>query len=43
VDYSPILQTDDYSFDATKMAFTEWDRVTLYIDGVLAFGVEPPP
>jgi hypothetical protein len=35
-------QGNDYSFDATKTAYADWDRVTLYHNGVLVWGVEPP-
>ena len=41
-DFSVYNQTNDYSFDATKLAFADWNRVTLYRNGVLAWGVEPP-
>ena len=34
-------QTGDYSFDATKIGFTDWLHVTLYRRGVLVWGIEP--
>jgi endo-1,4-beta-xylanase len=34
-------QTNDYSFDATKTAFTTWSNVTLYQSGTLVWGTEP--
>jgi hypothetical protein len=34
-------QTGDYSFDASKTAFTDWTHVTLYNNGVLVWGIEP--
>jgi hypothetical protein len=34
-------QADDYSFDATKTSFSDWDHVTLYQSGTLVWGVEP--
>jgi hypothetical protein len=34
-------QTKDYSFNASDTAFTTWDHVTLYVNGTLAFGLEP--
>jgi aryl-phospho-beta-D-glucosidase BglC (GH1 family) len=40
-DFSNYTQTNDYSFDATKTAYTDWDRVTLYRNGDLVWGVEP--
>jgi len=42
-DWSSYTQTNDYSFDATKTAFADWNRVTLYRNGVLVWGVEPLP
>lgn len=36
-----FTQTNDYSFDAAKTAFTDWDHVTLYHNGILVWGVEP--
>ena len=35
------VQTNDYSFDATKTAFADWTHVTLYRRGVLVWGIEP--
>ena len=40
-DFTPYNQSNDYSFDATKVAFADWNRVTLYRNGVLAWGTEP--
>jgi Cellulose binding domain len=34
-------QTNDYSFDATKTAYADWDHVTLYHNGALVWGVPP--
>ncbi|APR77999.1 hydrolase (secreted protein) [Minicystis rosea] len=36
-----FTQGNDYSFDATKTAFGTWDKITLYQDGALVWGVEP--
>jgi hypothetical protein len=46
-DYSPITQSDDYSFDqdnCNPMSPTavEWANITAYLDGVLVWGTEPP-
>jgi hypothetical protein len=47
-DWSRVTRTNDYSFDATKTALTDWNRVTLYncpTSGAacsLVWGVEPP-
>ncbi|GFN30825.1 endo-1,4-beta-xylanas [Paenibacillus curdlanolyticus] len=41
-DWSNFNESNDYSFDATKNnAFADWDRVTLYQDGVKVWGLEP--
>ncbi len=40
-DWSSYGQSDDYSFDATKTAFADWDRVTLYQNGAIVWGTEP--
>ncbi|HTN89993.1 MAG TPA: cellulose binding domain-containing protein [Sorangium sp.] len=39
--YESMMQTNDYSFDATLTALTPWEQVTAYRDGVLAWGEEP--
>ena len=40
-DWSNYNETGDYSFDPTKTAFANWDRVTLYRNGTLVWGTEP--
>jgi hypothetical protein len=40
-DWSNYTETGDYSFDPTKTSFANWDRVTLYRNGVLVWGIEP--
>ncbi|MEK7393611.1 MAG: cellulose binding domain-containing protein, partial [Fibrobacterota bacterium] len=40
-DWSNFTQTNDASFDATKTAFADWNKVTVYRGGVLVWGVEP--
>ena len=40
-DWSNFDETDDYSFDPTKTSYTDWERVTLYQNGTLVWGVEP--
>ncbi|MCZ8518502.1 MULTISPECIES: glycoside hydrolase family 48 protein [Paenibacillus] len=39
--WSNLNESNDYSFDPTKTAFTDWNKVTVYKDGVLIWGVEP--
>ncbi|MDC3957074.1 hypothetical protein KEG38_24645 [Polyangium jinanense] len=41
MDYASYDETNDYSFDPTKTAFADWDKVTLYHNGALVWGVEP--
>ncbi|HEU0296780.1 MAG TPA: glycoside hydrolase family 6 protein [Anaerolineales bacterium] len=40
-DWSDYNETGDYSFDPTKTAFADWNRVTLYRNGALVWGTEP--
>jgi hypothetical protein len=39
--YQILNQTNDYSFDPTKTAFTPWDHVTVQREGMLLAGVAP--
>ncbi|MFS1512081.1 glycoside hydrolase family 9 protein [Chengkuizengella sp. SCS-71B] len=41
IDWSNYDETNDYSFDASKPQFTDWDHVTLYQNGQLVWGIEP--
>jgi hypothetical protein len=40
-DFATFDETNDYSFDPTKLAFAPWDKVGLYYDGTLVWGMEP--
>jgi endo-1,4-beta-xylanase len=40
-DWSNFNESNDYSFDPSKTSFTPWERVTLYRNGQLVWGVEP--
>lgn len=40
-DNSTQNESNDYSFDATKTAYTDWSKVTLYRNGALVWGTEP--
>lgn len=41
-DWSNFDETDDYSYNAAyNSSFTSWENVTLYCNGVLAWGIEP--
>lgn len=39
--FAVLTQTNDYSFDATKTAYTDWSNVTVYRSGTLVWGTEP--
>jgi hypothetical protein len=41
-DWANFNQADDYSFDPSKRAYGEWDRITVFRNGVLVWGVPPP-
>lgn len=41
VDWSNYDESNDYSYDPTKISFTEWNRVALYRNGSLVWGIEP--
>ena len=40
-DWSSYNETNDYSYDGTKTDFADWDKVTLYRNGALVWGIEP--
>jgi len=40
-DWSNFSESNDYSFDGTKSSFADWNKVTLYNSGSLAWGIEP--
>jgi hypothetical protein len=40
-DYAFYTQGNDYSFDVTKTASADWNRITLYRNNVLVWGTEP--
>lgn len=40
-DWTNFDETNDYSFDSTKSALTDWSKVTLYDGSTLVWGVEP--
>src|SRR5690606_16559132 len=39
---SRFNETNDYSYDPYRKVYSEWDRITLYRNGQLVWGVEPP-
>jgi chitodextrinase len=41
--WSNYTEGNDYSYDATKTSFADWNRVTLYRNGTLVWGTEPVP
>ncbi|GFN30086.1 cellulase family glycosylhydrolase [Paenibacillus xylaniclasticus] len=40
-DWSNLNENNDYSFDGTKTSFASWNKVTLYQNGTLVWGIEP--
>lgn len=40
-DWSNFNEANDYSFDPTKTGYADWNKVTLYVNGTLAWGIEP--
>lgn len=40
-DWSNFNELNDYSYDASKTAYTNWNKVTLYQAGTLVWGIEP--
>ena len=39
--WSNYDETDDYSYDMSFNTFQNWDKVTLYCNGLLTYGTEP--
>jgi hypothetical protein len=40
-DWSPYVQTGDYSFNSAMTQFSDWNHVTVYRNGTLVWGIEP--
>ncbi|WP_440116796.1 glycoside hydrolase family 6 protein [Paenibacillus sp. QZ-Y1] len=40
-DWSNLDESNDYSYDSTKTSYQDWNKVTLYQDGNLVWGIEP--
>ncbi|MGN7765294.1 glycoside hydrolase family 48 protein [Paenibacillus sp. 22594] len=40
-DWSNYNEAEDYSYDPTKTVYTDWNRVPLYLNGVLVWGLQP--
>ncbi|PWW07152.1 aryl-phospho-beta-D-glucosidase BglC (GH1 family) [Paenibacillus cellulosilyticus] len=40
-DWTNFDESNDYSFDGTKSAYADWNKVTLYQNGTLVWGIEP--
>lgn len=40
-DWSNYNEAGDYSYDPSKISFSDWERVPLYLNGTLAWGLEP--
>lgn len=40
-DWSNYNELDDFSYDETKTSYADWERVPVYLNGVLVWGLEP--
>lgn len=40
-DWSNYDETDDYSYKAGQKQFGEWNRAVIYVNGAVAYGIEP--
>jgi hypothetical protein len=40
-DWSNFNEANDYSFNSLQTAYADWNKVTLYRNGVLVWGTEP--
>lgn len=40
-DWTNYTQTEDYSFSSTNSSYVDWKKITGYVGGNLAWGVEP--
>ncbi|MNN05898.1 Endoglucanase 1 precursor [compost metagenome] len=40
-DWSNFSETNDYSYDPTKTSYTDWNKVTLYQNDSLVWGIAP--
>ncbi|WP_018751213.1 glycoside hydrolase family 9 protein [Paenibacillus sanguinis] len=40
-DWTAYNQLDDYSYDGSKQSYAAWDKVTVYQNGSLVWGIEP--
>nr|WP_243735251.1 glycoside hydrolase family 48 protein [Paenibacillus turpanensis] len=40
-DWSNLDESNDYSFDATKTSYADFDKVTIYQNGTLVWGTQP--
>jgi len=40
-DWSPFTESNDHSWSATQTGYGDWTKITVYINGTLAWGTEP--
>ena len=40
-DWSNYNQANHYSFNATALDYTNWNKITVYVSGKLVYGIEP--
>jgi chitodextrinase len=40
-DWSAFTESNDYSWSATQTGYGDWTKITIYVNGTLAWGTEP--
>jgi len=40
-DWSAFTESNDHSWSATQTGYSDWTRITVYVNGTLAWGTEP--
>jgi chitodextrinase len=40
-DWTPFTESNDHSWSATQTTYSDWTKVTVYINGTLTWGTEP--
>ncbi len=40
-DWSDYNEANDYSYDASYTSYADYDKITLYRNGALVWGIEP--
>jgi hypothetical protein len=40
-DWSPFTESNDHSWSGTQTGYSDWTKITVYVNGTLAWGTEP--